>query len=45
MATVYKTFTVDEMNSRTVEALSAEDTQKVNQVLTDFVTYFKNKHL
>lgn len=45
MATVYKTFTVEEMNSRNIQPLSADDSQQVNQVLTNFVTYFKNKHL
>lgn len=45
MATVYKTFTVEEMNSRSVQPLSAEDNQKVNEILTNFATYFKSKHL
>ena len=45
MATVYKTFTVDEMNSRNVQPLSTEDNNQVNEILTNFVTYFKNKHL
>ena len=45
MATVYKTFTVEEMNSRNVQPLSSEDNQKVNEILTNFTTYFKSKHL
>lgn len=45
MANVYKTFTVEQMNNRSIAPLSSEDNLKLNVILTDFITYFKNKHL
>lgn len=44
MATVYKTFTAQEANSRTTTALSTEQKNQVNTILGSFMTYFKAKH-
>jgi hypothetical protein len=44
MATIYKKFTIEEMNSRSTVALSSDDNTAVNNVVTDFITFFKAKH-
>lgn len=45
MATVYKTFTTDEVNNRTITNLSSAQKTSVNQTLSNFISYFKAKHL
>ena len=45
MATVYKTFTADQANNRTISSLSSSQQTAVNTTLSNFITYFKAKHL
>lgn len=45
MATVYKSFTTSDINDRNIRTLTADEKLKVSNVLTNFITYFKNKHL
>lgn len=45
MATVYKTVTYSESNTRTTRALTTEELQEVTATLNNFKTYFVAKHL
>lgn len=45
MATVYKTFTASDVNDRTTTSLSSSQKTAVNTTLSNFITYFKAKHL
>lgn len=44
MATVYKTITYSEKESRNTRSLTADETTKVTQILNNFKTYFVSKH-
>ena len=44
MADVYKTLTYDEVNTRTIRALSAQDETETKAIISSFITYFKAKH-
>jgi len=45
MATVYKTFNASDVNDRTITNLTTEKKAEVNQTLSNFISYFKAKHL
>lgn len=45
MATVYKKFTKNDMDTRSIITPSESDRVKINNVLNNFVNYFKNTHL
>jgi hypothetical protein len=42
---VYKTYTSEDRDSRRCETTSVEKKQEVMDVLNNFMTYFKAKHL
>lgn len=44
MATVYKKFTVQEMDGRNSAPVSSDDNTAINTVVSNFITYFKAKH-
>lgn len=45
MPTVYKTFTKQELENRSITKLSASDSATLSGIIGNFVTYFKAKHL
>lgn len=45
MATVYKKFTKKDMDTRIVVAPPKSDCDKINNILNNFVNYFKITHL
>lgn len=45
MATVYKKFTKNDMDTRSIIIPPESDRVKINNVLNNFVNYFKNAHL
>lgn len=42
---VYKTYTVEDRNSRRCEPISAEKKTEAVSILNNFITFFKAKHL
>lgn len=45
MAQVYKTFTNSDVNDRNVRQLTTSEKTEVSNILSQFITYFKSKHL
>ena len=45
MAQVYKTISYADVNARNTRALTTEELQKVNNILSNFKSYFMSKHL
>ena len=45
MATVYKKTTFKALQASTARTPSEEEISKINQTLTNFVSFFKAKHL
>lgn len=45
MAQVYKTFTNQDVNDRNVRQLTASEKTEVSNILANFVSFFKTKHL
>jgi len=44
MATVYKTFTKNDIENRNIQSVDASTKTAINTTLTNFVTYFKAAH-
>lgn len=45
MATVYKSINNQENKNRTVTAVNSSQSTQVSNILSNFITYFKAKHL
>lgn len=45
MATVYKKTTYKELQNRSIEKVDTSTSSSISTVLTNFITYFKAKHL
>lgn len=45
MASVYKTFTKSDIDNRNITELDSTSKQNIKNILDNFVTYFKAKHL
>lgn len=45
MATVYKKFTKKDMDTRNTVVPPKLESDKINNILNNFITYFKNAHL
>jgi hypothetical protein len=45
MAQVYKTFTKTDLANKGLVATTTTQKQKITQIITNFVAYFKAKHL
>jgi len=43
--TVYKSFTREEMESRSITSVSAAQKTSMQNTISNFITYFKDKHL
>jgi len=45
MPNVYKTFTLEDIDNKQVQPVSVSDRQSTDTIVSNFITYFKNKHL
>lgn len=45
MATVYKKTSYKEINNRTIEKTDVNTSNSINQTISNFVNYFKLRHL
>jgi hypothetical protein len=45
MAQVYKTFTNENANNRNVRELTVAEKTQVSDILSNFISFFKTKHL
>ena len=45
MATVYKKISINDYKRKVSASCSADESQKINTTISNFVNYFKAKHL
>jgi hypothetical protein len=45
MANVYKTFTKADLANKGVTATTATQKQKISEIVSNFIAYFKAKHM
>lgn len=42
---VYKTYTIEDRNNRRIENVTGDKRTQVNTIVSNFITYFKEKHM